>query len=181
MSHIEHRAAAPTSVRCYVLTISDSRTEATDTSGRAIQDLLSGKGHQVTGRQILPDDPARVRAALRAQLANPDVQAILTTGGTGISSRDNSYEAIDSLLEKRLTGFGELFRALSYQEIGRRGDLEPRVCGHLAREGDSLGARVRARGTPGDDEADPARARTPRARGGQIVPRTRFMTANGTG
>ena len=127
MSHIEHRAAAPTSVRCYVLTISDSRTEATDTSGRAIQDLLSGKGHQVTGRQILPDDPARVRAALRAQLANPDVQAILTTGGTGISSRDNSYEAIDSLLEKRLAGFGELFRALSYQEIGAAAILS-RAC-----------------------------------------------------
>ena len=127
MSHIEHRAAAPTSVRCYVLTISDSRTEATDTSGRAIQDLLSGKGHQVTGRQILPDDPARVRAALRAQLANPDVQAILTTGGTGISSRDTSYEAIDSLLEKRLTGFGELFRALSYQEIGAAAILS-RAC-----------------------------------------------------
>ncbi len=127
MSHIEHRAAAPTSVRCYVLTISDSRTEATDTSGRVIQDLLSGNGHQVTGRQILPDDPARVRAALRAQLANPDVQAILTAGGTGISSRDNSYEAIDSLLEKRLTGFGELFRALSYQEIGAAAILS-RAC-----------------------------------------------------
>ena len=127
MSHIEHRAAAPTSVRCYVLTISDSRTEATDTGGRVIRDLLSGKGHQVTGRQILPDDPARVRAALRAQLANPDVQAILTTGGTGISSRDHSYEAIDSLLEKRLTGFGELFRALSYQEIGAAAILS-RAC-----------------------------------------------------
>ena len=127
MSHTEHRAAAPTSVRCYVLTISDSRTEATDTSGRVIQDLLSGNGHQVTGRQILPDDPARVRAALRAQLANPDVQAILTTGGTGISSRDHSYEAIDSLLEKRLVGFGELFRALSYQEIGAAAILS-RAC-----------------------------------------------------
>ncbi len=127
MSHIEHRAAAPTSVRGYVLTISDSRTEATDTGGRAIRDLLSGKGHQVTGRQILPDDPARVRAAVREQLANPDVQAILTTGGTGISSRDNSYEAIDSLLEKRLTGFGELFRALSYQEIGAAAILS-RAC-----------------------------------------------------
>ncbi len=127
MSHIEHRAAAPTSVRCYVLTISDSRTEATDTGGRVIRDLLSGKGHQVTGRQILPDDPARVRAAVQAQLANPDVQAILTTGGTGISSRDHSYEAIDSLLEKRLTGFGELFRALSYQEIGAAAILS-RAC-----------------------------------------------------
>ncbi len=127
MSHIEHRAAALTSVRCYVLTISDSRTETTDTGGRAIRDLLSGKGHQVTGRQILPDDPARVRAAVREQLANPDVQAILTTGGTGISSRDNSYEAIDSLLEKRLAGFGELFRALSYQEIGAAAMLS-RAC-----------------------------------------------------
>ena len=79
------------------------------------------------GRQILADDPARVRAALRAQLANPDVQAILTTGGTGISSRDNSYEAIDGLLEKRLAGFGELFRALSYQEIGAAAILS-RAC-----------------------------------------------------
>ncbi len=127
MSHTEHRAAAPTSVRCYVLTISDSRTEETDAGGRAIRDLLSAKGHQVTGRQILPDDPARVRAAVQAQLANPDVQAILTTGGTGISSRDNSYEALDSLLEKRLDGFGELFRALSYQEIGAAAILS-RAC-----------------------------------------------------
>ncbi len=131
MSHIEHRAAAPTSVRCYVLTISDSRTEATDTGGRVIRDLLSGKGHQVTGRQILPDDPARVRAAVQAQLANPDVQAILTTGGTGISSRDHSYEAIDSLLEKRLAGFGELFRALSYQEIGAAAMLS-RACAGIS-------------------------------------------------
>ena len=127
MGHVEHRAAAPTSTRCYVLTISDTRTEETDAGGRAILDLLSADGHQVIARHIVPDDPDRVRSAIRAQLTNPDVQAIITTGGTGISSRDSSYEAIDALLQKRLTGFGELFRVLSYEEIGAAAILS-RAC-----------------------------------------------------
>ena len=127
MGHVEHRAAAPTSTRCYVLTISDTRTEDTDAGGRAILDLLSADGHRVTGRQIVPDDPDRVRAVIRAQLADPNVQAIITTGGTGISSRDGTYEAIGALLEKRLPGFGELFRGLSYQEIGAAAMLS-RAC-----------------------------------------------------
>ncbi len=118
MSHVEHRAAAPASVRCFVLTISDTRTEETDTSGRAIVDLLEAAGHQVTGRQIVPDDPEVVRRTVAAQLDDPAVQVVITTGGTGIASRDSTYEALGGLLDKRLEGFGELFRMLSYQDIG---------------------------------------------------------------
>jgi molybdenum cofactor biosynthesis protein B len=101
-----------------VLTVSDTRTEATDTSGRAIADLLAGAGHRVAGRAIVKDEPADVIREVSAQLSNADVQVIITTGGTGLSSRDSTYEAIAELIEKRLEGFGELFRMLSYQDIG---------------------------------------------------------------
>jgi molybdenum cofactor biosynthesis protein B len=118
MSEAEHKARAPRSVRCFILTISDTRTEETDASGRAIAELLAGAGHQVAGRTIVKDDPDLVRGAIERQLAAPDVHAIITTGGTGITSRDNTYEAVSALLQKRLDGFGELFRVLSYQQIG---------------------------------------------------------------
>ena len=117
MSHLAHRQAAPKIVHCYVLTISDTRTNDTDSGGRTIVDLLTDKGHDVVGKTIIPDDPERVREAVQAQLANDVVQAILTTGGTGISSRDQTYEAISGILEKRIDGFGELFRALSLSLI----------------------------------------------------------------
>jgi molybdopterin adenylyltransferase len=116
VSVAEHRKAAVTSVRCAVLTISDTRALETDVSGRAIVDLLEGAGHLVTKRQILHDDPKDVRDAVLTNLGGVD--AIVTTGGTGITSRDSTFEAIAGLLEKRLDGFGELFRSLSYQEIG---------------------------------------------------------------
>ena len=118
MSQAEHKAAAPAAVRCFVLTVSDTRTEATDASGRAIADLLAAAGHLVAGRSIVKDEPDLVRAALERQLANTEVQAIITTGGTGITSRDSTYEVVTALLQKRLDGFGELFRMLSYQQIG---------------------------------------------------------------
>jgi len=114
----EHKAVAPKTVRCYVLTVSDTRTEATDTSGRAIADLLKAAGHAVAGHAIVKDDAGLVRSTVERQLANVDVQAIITTGGTGISSRDSTFEAVNALLEKRLDGFGELFRMLSFQQIG---------------------------------------------------------------
>jgi len=117
-SHVEHKAEAPRSTRCFVLTVSDTRTEATDASGRAIADLLTGAGHTITGRSIVKDDPALVRGIVERQLAHDDVQVVITTGGTGISSRDSTFEAVDALLEKRLDGFGELFRMLSFQQIG---------------------------------------------------------------
>ena len=113
-----HKAEAPKSVRCYVLTVSDTRTEENDTSGRAIADLLSAAGHTVAARAIVKDDPDSVRATIARQLASGDVQAIITTGGTGITSRDSTFEAVDALLEKRLDGFGELFRMLSFEQIG---------------------------------------------------------------
>ena len=118
MSHVEHRARAPQSVRCSVITVSDTRTDETDTSGRAIADLLDAAGHHVIGRTIIKDDPDQVRGALERQLANPDVQAIITTGGTGISSRDGTYEVVAGMLHKRLDGFGELFRMLSFEAVG---------------------------------------------------------------
>jgi len=118
VSHIAHKAQAPASVACYVLTVSDSRTSDTDTAGHAIRALLEQGGHQVTGHTIVKDEPAQVAARVREQLADPRTQIIITTGGTGITSRDGTFEAIDALLEKRLDGFGELFRMLSFQDIG---------------------------------------------------------------
>ncbi|MGH9307737.1 MAG: MogA/MoaB family molybdenum cofactor biosynthesis protein [Vicinamibacterales bacterium] len=126
-----HRAGAPVSVRVFVLTISDTRTEATDTSGAAIVEALTGAGHVVTGRKILRDDPAPVAEAVRGATVSADV--IITTGGTGITSRDSTYEAIARLLDKRLDGFGELFRMLSYEQIGAAAMLS-RACAGTIRK-----------------------------------------------
>jgi len=127
----EHKALAPRSVRCFVVTVSDSRTEATDTSGRAIADMLEGAGHTVAGRTIVRDDAELVRDTIVRQLAMPDVQAIITTGGTGITSRDSTYEAVTAMLQKRLDGFGELFRMLSYQQVGSAAMMS-RACAGLS-------------------------------------------------
>ena len=134
MSQSEHKNQAPALVRCYVLTVSDTRTDDDDTSGRAIADLLDAAGHVVVGRAIVPDDLDTVRDAVRRQLANPDVQVIITTGGTGISSRDTTYEVITGLLEKRLDGFGELFRMLSYEQVGAAAMLSRAVAGTIGRK-----------------------------------------------
>jgi molybdopterin adenylyltransferase len=131
MGQAEHKARAPRSVRCFILTVSDTRTEDTDTSGRAIADLLTAAGHQVAGRAIVKDDPDLVRGTIERQLAAPDVHAVITTGGTGITSRDSTYEAVSGLLQKRLDGFGELFRMLSYDEIGPAAIMS-RACAGLA-------------------------------------------------
>src|SRR5262249_2369927 len=109
----DHKAQAPASVNCFILTISDTRTEATDTSGRAIAELLGAARHSVVGRAIVRDDVGAIRSTIERQLANPNVQVIITTGGTGITSRDGTVEIVDAMLEKRLDGFGELFRMLS--------------------------------------------------------------------
>ena len=127
----EHKAQAPRSVHCFIVTVSDTRTEATDTSGRAIAELLTAGGHTVEGRAIVKDDIELVRDTIVRQLANPDVQAIITTGGTGITSRDRTYEAVTAMLQKRLDGFGELFRMLSYQQIGSAAIMS-RACAGLS-------------------------------------------------
>ncbi len=118
MSVHEHRKQAPGSVACFILTVSDTRTPDTDTSGRAIRELLTAAGHEVAGAAIVRDDPEDVALAVRGALSGSAVQAVITTGGTGITSRDGTYEVVTALLDKRLDGFGELFRVLSYQEIG---------------------------------------------------------------
>lgn len=130
MSQDQHKADAPRAVRAAVLTVSDTRTEATDTSGRAIVELLQGEGHTVVARAIVRDDPAAVTLFVRNHLTG-DAQVIVTTGGTGITSRDSTFEAIDALLEKRLDGFGELFRLLSYHDIGPAAMMS-RACAGLA-------------------------------------------------
>jgi molybdenum cofactor biosynthesis protein B len=130
----EHKAHAPASVGCYVLTVSDSRTPDTDTGGRAIRDLLQAAGHAVTGHAIVKDDAADVVGRVRAALDDPRTQVIITTGGTGITSRDGTFEAIDGLLDKRLEGFGELFRMLSFQEIGASAMMSRAVAGTAARK-----------------------------------------------
>jgi molybdenum cofactor biosynthesis protein B len=114
-----------------VLTISDTRTVETDTSGQAIAALLEAEGHYVVARAIVRDEPADVTAFLDAQLAG-DAQVVITTGGTGITSRDSTFEAIDARLEKRLDGFGELFRMLSFTDIGPAAMLS-RACAGLVR------------------------------------------------
>jgi len=114
----DHKAQAPHSVGCFVLTVSDTRTAETDTSGRAIRELLEAAGHDVIASALVPDDPAQVTTIVTRQLTNPTTRVIITTGGTGITSRDGTFEAVDRLFDKRLTGFGELFRMLSFDEIG---------------------------------------------------------------
>lgn len=118
MSVAEHKAHSPASVACYVLTVSDTRTLETETSGRAIAELLTAAGHTVVDHHVVKDEPAAVQHAIREEIARGRVRAIITTGGTGIARRDSTYEALAAMFEKRLDGFGELFRMLSYQEIG---------------------------------------------------------------
>ena len=131
MSQAEHKARAPLSVRCFIVTVSDTRTEATDKSGRAIAELLTAAGHEVAGRTIVKDDADLVRGTLERQLASASVQAIIMTGGTGLTSRDSTYEVVSGLLEKRLDGFGELFRMLSFEQIGPAAMMS-RACAGLA-------------------------------------------------
>jgi molybdopterin adenylyltransferase len=130
----EHKAEAPRHVRCYVLTVSDTRTVQNDTSGLAIRDLLVTAGHHVAGYGIVRDNASLVARAVREQLAEHDVQVVITTGGTGITSRDGTFEAINDLLDKRLDGFGELFRVISFQEIGPAAMMTRATAGTVGRK-----------------------------------------------
>jgi molybdenum cofactor biosynthesis protein B len=112
-----------------VITISDTRTEATDTSGQAARQRIEAAGYEVVGSRIVKDEPAQVAELVERLCASGETDAIVTTGGTGISRRDSTYEAVAGLLEKRLDGFGELFRMLSFQEIGSAAMLSRAVGG----------------------------------------------------
>jgi molybdenum cofactor biosynthesis protein B len=117
-------------VQCAVVTVSDTRTRATDTSGALLSTRLEAAGHKILSHDILPDEPAQIRARLRA-LVDEGVEAVLISGGTGVAPRDTTFEAIVGLLDRRLDGFGELFRALSYPEIGSAAMLSRAVAGSV--------------------------------------------------
>lgn len=116
--HKEHKEAAIHSVGCMVITCSDTRTPETDASGSLIMSSLKERGHTVVSYHLVKDDPAVIRRLVKQGAKDRKVRAIIITGGTGISRRDSTFEAIDGLLEKRLDGFGEIFRYLSFKEIG---------------------------------------------------------------
>ena len=124
-----HRESAPETVKVAVLTISDTRTPETDTGGDAVQEALEAAGHEVVDRTIVMDEASRIRTALVDALARSDVDAVVTSGGTGISARDTTYEVVDRMVEKRLDGFGEIFRMLSYEEIGAAAIMSRAVAG----------------------------------------------------
>jgi molybdenum cofactor biosynthesis protein B len=129
----EHRQQAPRTVRCVVTTVSDTRTLQTDTGGQTILDLLTAAGHQIVQRHIVRDEPGPLRELLETLSRQPDVDAILITGGTGLGSRDQTFETVSGLLTKPLPGYGELFRMLSYAEIGAAAMLSRAVGGLLGR------------------------------------------------
>jgi molybdopterin adenylyltransferase len=117
-AHEQHKAHAPHCVTCVVITCSDTRTSQTDTSGQLMMRLLKEHGHDLAGYHVIKDDPAQIRSVIEEAAAHDAVQAILINGGTGISKRDSTFEAVDGMLEKRLVGFGEIFRYLTYKDIG---------------------------------------------------------------
>ncbi len=117
-SHREHKEKAKTQVSCGVVTVSDTRTPETDTSGQLIKSMLEQAGHRHSQYHIIKDEPDQIRPLLTALLADPATDAVIINGGTGIAKRDVTFDAIQSLLDKQLPGFGELFRMLSYADIG---------------------------------------------------------------
>jgi molybdenum cofactor biosynthesis protein B len=124
----EHKARAPRYAKVYVVTSSDSRTEATDQGGQWIRTRLADLGHVLSGAAVIPDEPSRLLAELdKARAAG--AQAVLITGGTGVSRRDRTFEAVSSAIARPLPGFGELFRALSYGEVGSAAMLSRAVAG----------------------------------------------------
>ena len=127
-SHERHRREGPGSVRVAVVTASDSRGEAEDTSGAFLRSAAAAAGHPVVLYRVVKDEPEALRAAVADALA-AGAQAVLVNGGTGIAGRDRTYEAVAGLLEKRLDGFGELFRMLSWGEIGSAAMMSRAVAG----------------------------------------------------
>jgi molybdopterin adenylyltransferase len=125
----EHREQAPESINCAVVTVSDTRTEETDKSGQIIKEYLSAAGHTVIDYRIIPDEPDQIGPLLDELASRPDSDAIVFNGGTGIAPRDTTFDVIDRMLEKKLDGFGELFRWLSWYEIGAASMLSRATAG----------------------------------------------------
>ena len=116
MNHLSSDKFTPANIA--VLTVSDTRDESTDTSGAYLVDALKADGHQLIDKQIVIDDPYKIRAVVSQWIADENINIIMITGGTGFTARDTTPEAVSVLFDKQVEGFGELFRAVSYQEIG---------------------------------------------------------------
>ncbi|HHY72724.1 MAG TPA: MogA/MoaB family molybdenum cofactor biosynthesis protein [Bacillus bacterium] len=130
MSVLEHKKEAPKSVRCMVITVSDTRTEETDKSGKLMKQLLEEYGHEIVKYEIVRDDEESIKAALIRGFDNHQVEAIVTNGGTGIAKRDVTIETVQKIITKEIVGFGELFRMLSYTEdIGSAALLSRAIAG----------------------------------------------------
>lgn len=128
-SHEAHRAEGPGRVNCAIITLSDTRTEANDRSGAFIKAGLHEEGHHVGLYRVVKDEPELLRAVIDEAADAGDIQIVLTNGGTGITRRDTTYETLTSMFEKKLDGFGEIFRVLSFQEIGAAAMLSRAVAG----------------------------------------------------
>ena len=153
----EHKNKAHRTVRCAIITLSDTRDETTDKSGQRIKALLAEHEQPVVSYQILKDEPDQITAAVRALLARPDVDVILTNGGTGIAPRDTTFEALQGLLEKEIPGFGEMFRMLSYEDIGSAAMLTRATAGVGPGQSHHFAAGLDRCGRVGNDQAGPAR------------------------
>jgi molybdenum cofactor biosynthesis protein B len=130
MSHTQHQQSAKDiSARCGVITLSDTRTRDTDTSGQIIQALLTNAGHHVAQYHLIKDDPAELEPLLLKMAMDADVDALLTNGGTGIAQRDQTISVVEKMIDQALPGFGELFRMLSWQQVGAAAMLSRAVAG----------------------------------------------------
>lgn len=134
-SHLSHKAHGSVALACLVVTCSDTRTQDSDTSGKLICHLLKEHGHSIANYHLIKDEPDEITRLLRETVLQAATQVVIINGGTGISRRDSTFEAVDGFLQKRLDGFGELFRFLSYQDIGSSAMLSRATAGihgHLA-------------------------------------------------
>ncbi|MHC4696585.1 MAG: MogA/MoaB family molybdenum cofactor biosynthesis protein [Planctomycetota bacterium] len=129
MPTAEHRGRTIDCVTCAIVTVSDTRTPDTDASGALIRDRLESAGHRVASYEIIPDDAGRIRDRLVALCDDPATRAVLLTGGTGLAQRDTTCEVLGTVCEKRLDGFGELFRMLSYDGVGSAAMLSRAAAG----------------------------------------------------
>jgi len=125
----EHRERGKESIRGFVITVSDTRDDTSDTSGQTIKKFLDDDRHQTIGYRIVKDEPMEIETLLNEVLARNDVDAVIVNGGTGIAPRDGTYEVVNRFLEKKLDGFGEIFRYLSYQDIGSAAMMSRAVAG----------------------------------------------------
>lgn len=128
-SHQAHREQAAKAIACAVITVSDTRTEETDKSGQLIKEQLQRAGHTTQAYHIIRDEPSQIRPLVEGLLARDDVDAVIVNGGTGVARRDVTFDVLSAMVEKPLPGFGELFRALSYEEIGSAAMLSRAMAG----------------------------------------------------